>query len=165
MTSLATFSSNGLGVPHGAGAVSGFGGAHSGSDLCPGAPEMIVCARHRNPPLRFKGCVLSRHWLQTSSGETLKVDLYQRLKGNFVLSYSVASRGQIASDAVQMADINAASLHLENTCAKLDAPHFGAQQGALPWAEAHFYLCFGQYFAVLIADVLDDWQSLFTLKE
>lgn len=136
-----------------------------GSDLRVGEPHMTVCNRHGNPPLRFKGCALSRHWVQMSSDILLNVELFQRLKGKFVLSYSIVIDARIVSDAVQLCDISAATAHLEAVCAKADAPLMDMREGAAPWADAYFYLCFGQCFAVLVSDVLDDWHALFKMQE
>lgn len=165
MTSFATPFESTMGARHLAEAVPAFAGARRGSELRHGEPQMVVCTRHGNPPLRFKGFILSRHWVSMSAEKTLKVDLFKRLKGNLVLSHSIISGTQIAIDALQLPDVATAAGHLEAVCAQLDATVIGTHEGALPWADAHFHLCFGQCFAMLIADVLDDWQSLFTLQE
>lgn len=143
----------------------GFESARRGAVLISGMPEMIVCARQGNPPLRFKGRLLTHHWAHMSWEHSINVDLFQRLKHQLVLSYSVVSGSKIASHAVQMPDMHSATKHLETTCDTFATAKIDPGTDSLASVDMHFRLCFGQHFALLIADVLNDWHSLSIFSE
>lgn len=163
MTSPALPDTSGMPVPDPPVSPHPFDGPRLGSSLTGGVREMIVCTRHGNPPLRFKGRLLTHHWMRMERDTILQVRLWQQNKTQLVLGYSIVANGQIGSDARQVPDVAAASDHLEAVCAAFAPSDLEARE--VPWADVHFHLCFGQHFAVLVADVLNDWQSLPTVQE
>ncbi|MEO9824898.1 MAG: hypothetical protein ABJF50_10840 [Paracoccaceae bacterium] len=139
--------------------------ARVGATLLRGAPEMVVCTRLGNPPLRFKGQLLTHHWMRVTPETLIEVKLWERAKKQVVVAHSSPASGQIASNAVQQSDLTAACAYLEDICANFSVSFEVGEEPTLPWAHVHLHLWFGQQFERLCADVLNDWQSISTEQE
>ncbi|MEO0745828.1 MAG: hypothetical protein AAFY49_10805 [Pseudomonadota bacterium] len=127
--------------------------------------EIVVLTRQGKPPLRFKGCLLTRHQVALSSHLDITVELWRRPKKGFVISYSYLDGARVGSKAIQISDLDEATDCLENVCANLETLAIKGGHADQLWTELHLHLCFKQHFHVLVADVLADWHLNPQLQE
>lgn len=139
--------------------------AASGANLIQQAPEIVVLSRYGKPPLRFKGCRLTRHWARLSSENQISIELWQQINKGFVVSYSIFDAGRFGWKSIQVSNGAEAADCLENVCANLDPAAIRVHEKNWLWVDLHFRLCFAQRFNLLVSDVLTDWHSLPVLQE
>lgn len=79
--------------------------------------EVAVVARSGRPPLRFKGRVILTMRRGIADGKDLFVEVWERKKGDFVVSYSDISTTQRKPEAFVFKGIGMIGAHLEAICA------------------------------------------------
>lgn len=136
-----------------------------GPAAIPPACEIVVLTRQGKPPLRFKGCLLTRHEMSLSDHMDIMVELWRQPRKGFVVSYSYLDGSRVGSKAIQISDLDEATDCLENVCANLESLSMKSDQPDRLWTDLHLYLCFKQHFLVLVADVLSDWHLNPQLQE
>ena len=129
---------------------------HSNADAAPAtssAWEMTVVGRQGKPPLRFKGRQHTHMRRQTTGLEALRIDLWARQRGGFVLAYSDVLADSLQPDALICPKLSDVVAHLEEVCADHQISH---RYFDLPSALAQVLQTLGQQqaFAILVGDFL-----------
>jgi hypothetical protein len=119
--------------------------------------DMVVVGRIGKPPLRYKG----RKTLGIVRGHSLFIDVWSRLKGDYVLAYSDFVAGQIKPQAIVASDLNVVAQLLEDLC---EQPVF-TQVKAFPIVLADMLqtLRYQQQFAILVGEFLAQLDAQRTL--
>lgn len=143
----------------------GTGGAASGADLSEGIWEMVALPRKGQPPLRFKGRRLTRHWRLLSSETQIFIELWQRRAGGVVVAYSTCSAQATLTECIRFGDLNGAIEHLESLC--IGQAETLAMTGAplVIFRDLVHRLAFNQQFSLLVGETLADWCQMPPLKK
>ncbi len=129
---------------------------HSDADTAPATGsvwETTVVGRQGKPPLRFKGRQHTHMRRQVTGHEALRIDLWARQRGGFVLAYSDVLADPLQPDALICAKLSDVVAHLERVCADHQISH---RYFDLPSALAQVLQTLGQQqaFAILVGDFL-----------
>ena len=143
----------------------GMTGGASGSELNEGAWEMIVLPREGQPPLRFKGRRLTRHWRVLGAETIIFIELWQRRAGGVVVAHSDCRAQKIVTQCTRFADLNVAVEHLEARCA--DQPDTLAVTGepVSIFSDLIHHMAFSQHFAQLVGETLAVWCDMPQLRK
>lgn len=131
-----------------------------GVDMSPGASGKQVVTRLGNPPLRFIGRRLCYHWRSFNSEQRIEVAVWERRQKGFVLGFSQLKGREVRADAANLKSFGDAADFLEDIC--MAEPALLSPQDQLfdLLSGLHWKLRFRQQFAILVGDVLADWDAL-----
>ena len=121
---------------------------------------IAVLARVGKPPLRFKGRMITRRELDfghPTSPTPLRIELWEKAKTGFVLSFSQIEKGQIALSSHSFLTLPEARDFLERRCQDLTVADLKAVDVDSLLHHLQLLLCFRQRFGLLVSDVLAQW--------
>ena len=122
--------------------------------------EQQVVRRLGNPPLRFNGRRLSHHWRAFSPEGQLEITLWERRQKGFVLGISRLQDKQLRPDAAQLKTLGDAADCLEALCQGQPQAQEAQDHLLTVISDLHQTLPFSQQFALLVGDVLSDWDAM-----
>lgn len=131
-----------------------------GAQVCPSPWGKQVLRRLGNPPLRFNGRRLSYHWRVLGADQRLEIALWERRQKGYVLGLSRLQGGDLRVDAVQFKTLGDATDFLEDMCQTEPASEDAQDHLLSLLLDLHLKLRFAQQFAILVGDVLADWEGL-----
>jgi hypothetical protein len=131
-----------------------------GSDVVAGDWTRQVVTRLGNPPLRFNGRRLSYHWRSLLPGHRIEVALWERRQKGVALGFSRLDGKDMRADAANFKTLAEAADLLEGLC-RDPQPLLPPQDNLTNvLSSIHLRLRFRQQFAILVGDVLADWDML-----
>lgn len=131
-----------------------------GADMSPGAWGKQVVTRLGNPPLRFIGRRLCYHWRSFSLEQRIEVAVWERRQKGYVLGFSQLKGPEVRADAANLKTFGDAADFLEDICVAEPALQSPQDQLFDLLSGLHCKLRFRQQFAILVGDVLADWDAM-----
>lgn len=130
-----------------------------GADLESKGWEEVTADRVDNPPIRFAGRQLTRHWTGIFATEALSITLWQRKKSGFVIAFTANVAGVLTLDSVAVDSLVEAMIFLEDYCAH---PLIGippADRLVDSILHLHRTLTYTQVFSGLVGEALAAWSA------